>query len=443
MSSTADTTSSQQDLWMRALDTMPGGISHPNRRKNGDPVYIRRAKGSRMWDVEGNEYIDYSMGSASLLLGHAHPDVVKAIQEQAPHGTYTASCHALEVEWAGMVQELMPSAERVRFVASGSESTLLAARVARAYTGRAKIVRFQNHYNGWSDITITGSEAPYDEAPGAGVVPGAAESIIVLPTDPAKVEETLKSNDDIAAVMLEASGANWGSVPLPANFLQEIRDLTDKYGVVLIFDEVITGFRWSPGGVQGLTGIVPDMTCMAKIVTGGNPGGALGGKADIMEVLNPRTTTHAERKVVHKGTFNGAPLVAAPAVATLKIVKTGEPHKHADAIAEKIREGIRAILEERQVPGAAYGESSTFHIHFGNTPSRDSVEGLTPEEIRGIPSSTVLAYQQALLERGINNMSHLGGITSSAHTDEDVEITLRAIEGTIEQLMSDGVIGRG
>ena len=199
MSSTADTTSSQQDLWMRALDTMPGGISHPNRRKNGDPVYIRRAKGSRMWDVEGNEYIDYSMGSASLLLGHAHPDVVKAIQEQAPHGTYTASCHALEVEWAGMVQELMPSAERVRFVASGSESTLLAARVARAYTGRAKIVRFQNHYNGWSDFTITGSEAPYDEAPGAGVVPGAAESIIVLPTDPAKVEETLKSNDDIAA----------------------------------------------------------------------------------------------------------------------------------------------------------------------------------------------------------------------------------------------------
>ena len=142
MSSTADTTSSQQDLWTRALETMPGGISHPNRRKNGDPVYIGRAKGSRMWDVEGNEYIDYSMESASLLLGHAHPDVVKAIQEQAPHGTYTASCHALEVEWAGMVQELMPSAERVRFVASGSESTLLAARVARAYTGRAKIVRF-------------------------------------------------------------------------------------------------------------------------------------------------------------------------------------------------------------------------------------------------------------------------------------------------------------
>ena len=443
MPSTVDAAGSQQDLWTRAQETMPGGISHPNRRKNGAPVYIRRAEGSRMWDVDGNEYVDCSMGSASLLLGHAHPDVVKAIQEQAPHGTYTASCHALEVEWAGMIQELMPSAERVRFVGSGSEATLLAARVARAYTGKTRIVRFRNHYNGWSDVTVTGSEAPYDEAPGAGVAPGAAESIVVLPTDSARVEETLRSDDDIAAVMVEASGANWGSVPLPANFLADLRELTDRYGVILVFDEVITGFRWSPGGVQGLTGIVPDMTCMAKIVTGGNPGGALGGKADVMEVLNPRTTTHADRKVVHKGTFNGAPFVAAPAVATLRIVRTGEPHEHANAIAAKIREGIRAILEERQVPGAAYGEASTFHVHFGATPSRDSVEGLAPEEIRGIPSSTVLAYQQALLERGVNNMSHLGGITSSAHTDEDVEITLKAIEGAVEQLMSDGLVGRG
>lgn len=442
MSSTADTTFTQDELWGRALEVMPGGISHPNRRKAGDPIYISHAKGSRMWDVEGNEYIDYSMGSASLLLGHAHPDVIQAIVEQAPHGTYTATCHALEVEWAGLIQDLIPSAERVRFVASGSEATLLAARVARAYTGKTKIIRFQNHYNGWSDITITGSEAPYDEAPGAGVVPGAAESIIVLPTDPARLEEVLKTNDDVAGIFVEASGANWGSVPLPEGFLQVLRDLADKYGVMLIFDEVITGFRWSPGGVQGLTGIVPDLTCMAKIVAGGNPGGALGGKSDVMEVLNPRTTTHADRKVVHKGTFNGAPLIAAPAVATLKIVKTGEPHKHADAIAEKIREGVRTILEEHQVPGAVYGESSTFHIHFGDTPSRNSVEGLTTEELRGVPSSTVFAYQQALLDRGVNNMSHMGGITSSAHTDEDVEETLKAIEGSIEQLMSDGVVGR-
>ena len=408
MTSAADTTSTQKELWDRAQEVMPGGISHPLRLTAGDPIYISHAKGSRMWDVEGNEYIDYSMGSASLLLGHAHPDVVKAIQEQAPHGTYTASCHALEVEWAELIQELIPSAERVRFVASGSEATLLAARVARAYTGKTKIIRFQSHYNGWSDITITGSEAPYDEAPGAGVVPGAAEATIVLPTDPARVEDVLKTNDDIAAVFVEASGAAWGTVPLPEGFLQALRDLSDQYGVILIFDEVITGFRWSPGGVQGLTGIIPDLTCMAKIVAGGNPGGALGGRAEFMEVLNPRTTTHAGRRVVHKGTFNGAPQIAAPAVATLKIVRTGEPHKHANAIAQKIREGIRTILEEHQVVGAAYGEASTFHIHLGNTPSKDSVEGLSPEQIYNVPSSTVLAYQQALLERGINNMSHFG-----------------------------------
>lgn len=442
MSSSADSSIDQKALWDHAQEVMPGGISHPNRRKAGEPIYINHAEGSRMWDVEGNEYIDYSMGSASLLLGHAHPDVVKAIIEQAPHGTYTASCHPLEVEWAGLVQELIPSAERVRFVGTGSEATALAARVARAYTGKSKIIRFESHYNGWSDLTITGSEAPYDRAPGAGVVPGAAESIVVLPTDVSRVEEALKTNKDIAGIMVEASGASWGSVPMPENFLQDLRDLADKYSVVLIFDEVITGFRWSPGGVQGLTGIVPDLSCMAKIVTGGNPGGALGGKADVMEVLNPRTTTHADRKVVHKGTFNAAPIVAAPAVATLKIVKTGEPHKHANAMAEKMREGIRVILEEHQVAGAAYGESSTFHIHFGNTPSRDSVEGLSPEDIRSVPSAIVLGYQQALLDRGVNNMSHFGGMLSSAHTDEDIEQTLKAIEGAIEELMAEGTIGR-
>lgn len=432
----------QKSLWSDALEMMPGGISHPNRRKAGEPIYISHAEGARMWDVEGSEYIDYSMGSASLLLGHAHPDVVKAIVEQAPHGTYTASCHPLEVEWAGLIQELIPSAEKVRFVGTGSEATQLAARVARAYTGKNKIIRFEGHYNGWSDVTITGSEAPYDEAPGAGVTPGAAQSIVVLPTDCARVEEALKNSDDIAGVMVEASGANWGSVPIPEKFLQDLRSLTNKYGVVLIFDEVITGFRWSPGGVQGLTGVIPDLSCMAKIVTGGNPGGALGGKADIMEVLNPRTASHADRKVVHKGTFNAAPIVAAPAVATLKIVKTGEPHKHANAMAEKMREGIRVILEEHQIAGAAYGESSTFHIHFGDTPSRDSVEGLTLRAIRDVPSEVVLGYQQALLDRGVNNMSHFGGMLSSAHTDEDIEQTLKAIEGAIEELMRDGKIGR-
>ena len=257
------------------------------------------------------------------------------------------------------------------------------------------------------------------------------------------MEETLKSNDDIAAVMLEASGANWGSVPLPANFLQEIRDLTDKYGVVLIFDEVITGFRWSPGGVQGLTGIVPDMTCMAKIVTGGNPGGALGGKADIMEVLNPRTTTHAGRKVVHKGNVQRAPPRRR---AGRRHAQDRQDGRAAQARRCHRREDTRGYPHHpRGAPGSGRGIRRVVDLphSFRQYAVPGFRRGTDAEEIRGIPSSTVLAYQQALLERGINNMSHLGGITSSAHTDEDVEITLRAIEGTIEQLMSDGVIGRG
>jgi glutamate-1-semialdehyde 2,1-aminomutase len=441
MSSTTDTKLSSKDLYDRASKRIPGGVSHPNRYSGTSPIYIKHAQGSRMWDTEDREYVDYSMGSASLLLGHAHPDVVRAIQEQAPHGTYTASCHALEVEWAGLIQEMIPSAELVRFVGSGTESTMLAVRVARAYTGKTKVIRFEGHYNGWHDYCLTGSEVPYDEAPGNGVLQAAADATIVLPPDANRVEEVLKKDGDVAAIILEASGANWASVPLPEGIHAQLRALADKYGIVLIFDEVITGFRWSPGGVQRLVGVKPDLTCMAKIVTGGMPGGALAGRSEVMRVLDPRAAS--EDKVVHKGTFNGNPIVAAPAVATLSIAKTGQPQAHADKIAKKIREGMQTILTERQVAGAAYGESSVFHVYFGsNAPAKDSVAGLSPQQIRGVDKKIVAAYQQGLKDRGVNLMSYLGGVCSSAHTDKDVDDTLKAFEGTVADLMAEGLIGR-
>jgi glutamate-1-semialdehyde 2,1-aminomutase len=240
-----------QKLFEQAMDCLAGGVTHESRYVAPFPIYVQRAHGSRKWDVDGNEYIDYSMGSASLLLGHAYPSLVEAIQDQAAKGTFYGNCHPLEVEWAALVQSLIPSAGRSRFVASGTEATMLAIRVARAYTGRTKILRFEGHYHGWHDYAVMGMQEPFSEAPCLGLLPGSVEATVVVPAnDPTRVEEILRKDPDIAAVILEASGGSWGTVPLVPGFLAELRHLTSRYGALLIFDEIITGFRHSPGGCR-------------------------------------------------------------------------------------------------------------------------------------------------------------------------------------------------
>lgn len=428
---------SSEEMFDRARKSIPGGISHENRQAKPHPIYVNHAAGSHKWDVEGKEYVDYAMGSAALLLGHAHPDVITALQEQAAKGTFYADCHPLEIEWAELVKDMVPSADQVRFVGSGTEATLLAIRLSRAYSGRPKIIRFEGHFHGWHDYVALGMTAPYDELSTLGVLPGAAEATVVCPPDADAVADALKNDGDIGTIICEVSGANYGCVPLREGFLADLRRLADEHEVVLIFDEVITGFRWSPGGVQGVSGVTPDLTTMAKIVTGGLPGGALGGKEKVMGLLDPKN----DQNVFHRGTFNGNPLVAAAAVAALKIVKTGEPQRHANGIAGKIRNGMQKVLDEHQVDGVAYGEASTFHVYLGKN-SRDAVDGCVTGELRSIPKDLVQSYQQALRERGVDFMSYLGGVTSSAHTDEDVDKTLEAFEGVIQDLMQQGRIGR-
>ncbi len=441
MSEPFDGLTSEQ-LYERARASMPGGISHENRYREPYPLYVNRAQGSRKWDVEGNQYIDYSMGSASLLLGHAHPDVIAALHEQAPHGTFFANCHPLEIEWAELVQEMVPSAERVRFCGSGTEATMLAIRLARAHSGKPRILRFEGHFHGWHDYVVLGMKAPYDAVHSLGVLPEAAESVHVCAPDAGQVEDALKKDDTIGAIICEVSGANWGSVPLRDGFLADIRALADSYEVVLIFDEVITGFRWSPGGVQALAGVTPDLTAMAKILTGGLPGGAVGGREEIMRLLDPAVESEGLRPGVHhRGTFNGSPMVAAAAVAALKVVRTGEPQAQADAIAAELRTGMQKILDEHQVDGAVYGASSTFSVFFGED-VRGSIEGLSVKEIRSVPKDTVDAYRNGLLKRGVEFMSYLGGVTSSAHTKADVAPTLEAFEGTVRELIEQGKVGR-
>jgi glutamate-1-semialdehyde 2,1-aminomutase len=431
------------ELWERAQRSLAGGVSHDGRFLPPYPTYFSRAIGARKWDVEGHEYIDYAMGSAAMMLGHSHPDVVAALVSHAGEGTFFATVHPLEIEWAELVQELVPSAERVRFVASGTEATMLALRVARAYSKRPKVLRFEGHFHGWHDYLVQGMKAPYDCIPTLGVPDCIQGTVVVCPTDAHQAENRLKADPQIGAVICEVSGANWGSVPIADQFLRDLRTLCDRFGCVLIFDEVITGFRWSPGGKQALLGIKPDITTMAKIVAGGMPGGAIGGKAEIMRLLDPVLEIEGFKPpIIHRGTFNASPIVSAVAVAALRVIRTGEPHQQADSIAAQVRTGMQKVLDELQVDGLVYGEASTFHVFFGRGARRCNIAEIPSDTIRSLKRDALDIYARGLRKRGVDFMSYTGGVTSLAHTEADVGPTLEAFRGAVSDLVKAGKVSR-
>ncbi|HEV3021580.1 MAG TPA: aminotransferase class III-fold pyridoxal phosphate-dependent enzyme, partial [Pirellulales bacterium] len=256
-------------LYARAVEALPGGVTHDTRYLLPHPLYIKRAQGSRKWDVDDNEYIDYIGGHGALLLGHNDPFVMDAIREQLAKGTHFGAAHELEVEWAEQIKRMVPCAERVRFTGSGTEATLLAIRLARAFTGRQKIVRFAGHFHGWHDQVAFGVTSHFDGTAPAGILPDVAQAAIVCqPNDPDALARVLDQRDDVAAVIIEPTGATFGLVPLAHGFLAKVRELTRGRNVPLIFDEVITGFRVAPGGAQAHYGITPELATFAKIVAG-------------------------------------------------------------------------------------------------------------------------------------------------------------------------------
>ena len=326
------------ELFERASRVLAGKVGHDLRYFRPVPLYIERARGGRKWDVDGNEYVDFLLGNGALLLGHAVPEVLEAVHQAAALGTHFGNDHPLQIEWAELVQKLVPSAERVRFVNSGTEATLLALRLARAYTRRDKILRFEGHFHGWHDEVVHGFQLPFDADGSLGVPPSVRRNTVALPAgDLNRVEELLSSDKDIAAAILEPSGASWGRVPLEREFLAGLREIATRHGVVLIFDEVVTGFRFSPGGAQALYGVTPDLSCFAKVLTGGLPGGAVVGRAHIMKLFDHTDEPQHDRfeRVIHLGTFNASPLAAAAGLVVLKQVATGEPIRRANEMARK------------------------------------------------------------------------------------------------------------
>lgn len=435
-------------LSARAKEIFPSGITHDGRYLEPYPIYVERAAGSRKWDVDGNEYVDYSGGHGALLLGHNPPHVVAAVARQLPLGTHYGSGHALEIHWGEWVQKLVPSAERVRFTSSGTEATHLALRLARAATGRSKIMRFAGNFHGWHDHMAFGVSTRFDGTPSAGVLPEVAANVVLAP--PGDVDATralLERHKDIAAVIIEPTGASWGQVPIQPDFLHALAEMTRAAAALLIFDEVISGFRCAPGGAQEALAVTPDLTTLAKILAGGLPGGAVVGRKEILDWLDhAQSAATGREKIVHQGTFNANPLSAAAGVATLESIADGAACRKANDYAARLREGLNRVLRDQKVPWFAYGTYSGFHI-FTNPERRDvtlaDVEGgkLDYRAFKTPPrKSLATKLRVGMLLHGVEIFSWPGGPTSAVHTDDDLEQTVDAFRRTLGMLRDEGEI---
>ena len=422
------------ELYQEALSVMPGGDLF--RPPHPFPVYIDTAQGALKWDVDGNELVDYLMGSGVLLLGHDHPVIVEALRERIGQGMHVLA-NPMAIRWAELIKSMIPSAERVRFTSSGTDSTYLALRLARAYTGKNKVAKFSRHFHGWHDYVTPES----DRVTAVGIPNETLSTVVVLEPEISAVERLLRDDDDVAAVILEPTGAHWGQYPLPnPEFLQDLRDVTARYGVVMIMDEVITGFRASRGGAQARFDVLPDLTTLSKVTAGGLAAGALAGRADILDLMASQDDS---RRVTNSGTFNGNPLAAAAGIASLELIASEPINERADATAERLKSGLRDALMKMEVTGHVHGVSSMVHLLLGvecdcgggicTLPHGQIADATAPEGVNQL--------RMAMLNEGVEMMSGgLGFMVSAVHTEEQVDRTVDAFESALANLREEGVV---
>jgi len=439
-------TPGSEALWRRAQDSFPSGITHDSRHLEPYGVYIDHALGPRKWDVDGNEYVDYFGGHGALILGHNNPVVAEAVTAAYAKGTHFGASHALEIEWAEQVRRMVPCAEKVRFTSSGTEATLMAVRLARAYTKRPKIVRFRTHFHGWNDHMAPGQANHFDGSATAGVLDGVASAVrLVDPNDKTGLAAAL-AEGDVAGVILEPTGSSTGMVPIAPGFLEFLRDATSAAGALLIFDEVVTGFRVAPGGAQEATGVTPDLATFAKIIAGGLPGGAVAGKAEIFDLLDfEKARAGGFEKIGHQGTYNANPVAAAAGLAALKQIAAGGVCDKANAYGDAMRAGFNDVIRKAGIPWAAYGEHSAVHI-FTNPEGRnigpDSFDALDIPfmELKANARDSAQKLRLAMLINGVDITGWPGGTISATHGDAELAETIAAFEKSLGMLKDEGVV---
>ncbi len=441
-------------LWERARKLMPSGINHDVRYINPFPLYMDHAQGCRKWDVDGHEFIDLCTGHGSIILGHGHPAILKALHEVVDKYTHPAAPTPAEVRWAELIVSIVPCAEMVRFPLSGTEATMLAMRIARAHTGRDIIVKIRNHFHGWHDYAMIEYLAPHEIPSSTGVPKVAAESIRAVPLHDLTAMEAALAPKDVAAVILEADGPSGGAVPTPPGFLQGLRDLTRRYDTLLIFDEVITGFRMAPGGAQEYYGVTPDMATYAKAVCGGVPGGAaVAGRAEIMGDLtfHPDDPEYnRKRRVRHQGTFSANPVAAAAGVVALELLKDGTVQDHAAKMADRFREGVNSAIREAGAGGCLYGTRSSARLILGDDLPKiaDPVEftqTVDPQRLlQSVKQPLLKALQCAQMIEGVDFLAGTHGWTSGAMTEVDMDEAVRRWERALHRVIAEGYLsGKG
>ncbi len=419
-------------LFDAAKKVIPGGVNSPARAfgaVGGQPLFIERAEGAYIWDADGNRYIDYVLSWGPLILGHANPTVVKAIQDAATRGTSYGAPTALETELAELVCELVPSAEQVRFVNSGTEATMSVLRLARAFSGRGKIIKLQGNYHGHADFLLVqaGSAVATLGLPDSpGVPKGMTQDTLTAPFNNLEaIEDLFKTQgDDIAGIILEPVGGNMGTVPPVEGYLSGLRKLCTDHGAVLIFDEVMTGFRVAPGGAQEYYGVTPDLTALGKVIGGGLPVGAYAGRRDIMQTVAPAGPMY------QAGTLSGNPLAMTAGIATLNGLKEPGVFDQMVMGATKLSEGISAAAEAAGISLYNTQAGTMFCFFFNDQP-------VTNWDTASKSDTKMLArFFNAMLERGVYfpPSQYESWFFSTAHTDEVVVATIQAAQTAFAEI---------
>jgi glutamate-1-semialdehyde 2,1-aminomutase len=412
------------ELFERARRVIPGGVNSPvraYRAVGGTPPFIVRGEGQRVFDADGTAYLDYVQSWGAAILGHAHSRVVEAIRNAAILGTSFGAPTPGEVELGELLTGAVPSLEKVRLVSSGTEATMSAVRLARAFTGRSKIVKFAGCYHGHADglLARAGSGVATFGLPDSPGVTGsqAADTIVCAFNDLDGVEQVFNATaDEIACVIVEPVAANMGVVLPAPGFLEGLRKITEAQGALLILDEVITGFRLGPGGAQQRFGVTPDLTCLGKIIGGGLPVGAFGGRADVMAMLAP------EGPVYQAGTLSGNPLAVAAGLAALKTLEEDPPYERLERLAAGLCGGLASVAADAGVPVTINREASLFSMFFSTSPVTDH-DGAADQDTEAFAT-----FFHALLDRGISiaPSAFEAWFLGAAHTEGDVEETLQA-----------------